>query len=127
MKHSGLTLKLLALLAVAALVGALHLRVLNRQLERHQADLAVANRDLSSRKAGCEAALEDMAKFEKHLGIFMTDKEKEIARLEQQMEKTRRRIGDVQKIMEECEKLESELEEVKRVLSLVTGEAGGRR
>jgi uncharacterized protein HemX len=127
MQHSGLTLKLLALLAVAVLAVVLHLRVLSRQLERHQADVAVANRDLSSRKAGCEAALEDMAKFEKHLGAFMTDKEKEIARLKQQMEKTRRRIGNVQKIMQECEKLERELEEVQRVLSLVTGEAEGKR
>lgn len=125
MKVSGLTLKIAAVLSAAAVIGALHLGSLNRRLMRHQHDLARANQDLTARKTGCEAALADIAKFENHLRTFLGDKEKEMASLEHDILVTRKRIGNVQKIREEYEKLEKELAEVKRVLSLVTGQQGG--
>jgi hypothetical protein len=127
MKVSGFTLKLSVVLAAGALCIWLHLGSLNRCLERHEADLAEVSRELSSRRAGCEAALADAGKFEGHLGAFLAEREKEIGELKERIASTRRRIGNVEKIREECEKLEKELEAVKQLFSQVSGRAEGER
>jgi len=124
---SGFTVKLFALLVAVALVGVLHLRAMNRQLECNQRDQAVTSQDLSSRRAGCEHALEDMSKFEEHITKYIKEKEEDITSLTEKIEETRRRIGSVERIKEEYEKLENELEEVRKILSLVERTAGGRR
>ena len=127
MKGSGFTLKLAAVLSVASVIAALYLGSLNRRLERHQHDLTRASRDICARKAGCEAALKDIAKFEKHLNAFLTDKESEIDSLKEKIDSTRRRLGNVVRIREEYEKLEKELAQVKKVLSIIAGQAEGER
>jgi predicted nucleic acid-binding Zn-ribbon protein len=123
MKGNGLTLKVAGILAVAAIIATFYLDSLNRRLERHQHDLTRTCRDLTARRTGCEAALEDMDKFKKHLDTFLSDKEREIESLKEQITETRRRIGNVEKIRVEFEKLEKELAEVKKVLSLIAGQS----
>ena len=127
MKGSTLLLVLGACIAAVALGVTLYLDSLNRFLQRHHHDMARATRDLSSRRMGCEAALADMEKFQKHIDTYVADREKEISQLEAGIAETRRRIGNVQEIREEYLRFEKELESVKKLLSVMAGEGEGGR
>ncbi len=127
MKGNTLVTTLCGCLAVAALGATLYMGSLNRFLQRHHDDMAGTIKDLSLRRAGCEAALADMAKFEKHLDTFLADKDREIKHLGAQIAATRRRIGKVNEIKEEYEKFEQELEAIKKILSLIAGQSEGGR
>ena len=127
MKGSTLLLILGTCIAAVAFGVILYLDTLNRFLQRHHDDMAATVQDLSSRRAGCEAALADMDKFQKHLDTFLSDREKEISQLEVRIAGTRKRIGNVEEIREEYLKFEKELESVKKLLSVMAGEGKGGR
>jgi flagellar motility protein MotE (MotC chaperone) len=101
--------------------AVLHLGAMNRCLEQHQDSLASMNQDFKARRAGCEAAIADMVKFEEHVGAFLSERQREVDGLKVQMEATRKRLGNVEKIKDEYEKLEKELQEIKRLLSQAPG------
>jgi predicted nucleic acid-binding Zn-ribbon protein len=119
-------LKTAGFLVAICLLAWFHFSTLSHHLERYERDLTTTNQDLKARRAGCSAALASAREFEKHVAGFLAERESRVSELETQIEQTRERIGNVTKIREECEKLESELAEVRKLLWLLPGQEGPR-
>ena len=67
-------LKAAAIFFAITVGGVLHLGALNRRLEDHRDTLASVSQEFKARRRGCEAAIEDMAKFEEHIGTFLSER-----------------------------------------------------
>ena len=119
-------LKIAAFLVVICLLSWFHFSSLTHHLERYEHDLMTTSQDLKARRAGCAGALASAREFEEHAGEFLSERELQITGLKDQIEATRKRIGDVDRIKEECGKLEHELAEVRRLLWLLPGQEGSR-
>jgi hypothetical protein len=119
-------LKIASFLVVICMLAWFHFSSLASHLENYEHDLMTTSQDLKARRAGCVGALASAKEFEKHASGFLAERESEITKLKSQMEATRERIGDVDRIKEECGKLEQELAEVRRLLWLLPGREDSR-
>jgi len=127
MKGRVVTLYIAVVLTAGSVGISLYYSSLNRALEKHCNDLAISQKDIFARREGCRLALEDMDKFKNHVGGYLLEKEEEIGQLKEEITGIRRRMGNVEKIREEYEKLEHELDEVNKILETISGMKGARR
>ncbi len=109
-------LRIACFLVVICLLAWFHFSSMTYYLERYEHDLIATSQDLKARRTGCAGALAGARKFEKHAAEVLAERKSQIADLKTRIEETRERIGNVDRIKEECGKLESELAEVRKLL-----------
>jgi flagellar motility protein MotE (MotC chaperone) len=85
-------------------------------LNQHKADLEREEVSLTCRKEAALKSLQDYARFEETVRAFNTEKEEEIASLTEKAKSIEERIGDVNAIKDEVDKLRSQVKEVREIL-----------
>jgi vacuolar-type H+-ATPase subunit I/STV1 len=82
-------------------------------LSEHKADLEREEVSLTCRKEASLKSLQDYAKFEEAMRIFIDEKGKEITFLTERAKSLQEKIGDVNAIKDEVDRLRAELKEVR--------------
>ena len=112
-------MKRLALVIVAVFIPLLlcgfiyHFSTTAAALGEHKADLEREEVSLTCRKEASLKSLQDYAKFEEAMRIFIDEKGKEIAFLTERAKSLQEKIGDVNAITNEVNGLCAELKEVR--------------